>query len=249
MKLRNFLLILAVLVLITGCSRNDSGVSVSQTPAPPPSQVEGGDVAEVPEVVVLPDTSPEPEEEEGNTPPEIRKVWFVAGDGSAGNGIGVEFETFDADGDTVNVEIEWRKNGEPAGTGKYIQSEIRRDDNITVTITPSDGKAAGRAVNLSRKIANSPPSIQGHNQFQFEEGVVFFQILASDSDEDTLSYALKDAPVGMTIDRDTGKIRWAVPPETTGKIMFTVEVSDGSGGSATASLSITVAPQSYSEAQ
>lgn len=233
--MRHYLVILAILVLMAGCSRNDSGAPVNQEPVSASSQPQAAE-----NDVAKGSDSPE---ENGNTPPEVRKVWFVGGDGSAGNTLGVEFETFDADDDVVAVDIAWSKNGEPAGTGKYVSLEVRRDDNITVTLTPSDEKATGRPVTLSRKITNSPPSIQGHDQFQFEGNYVSFQMIASDSDGDALSYALKDAPAGMTIDRKTGRVRWEVSPETTGKISFTVEVSDGFGGLATAPSSITIAPQ------
>jgi len=250
MTVRQYLVILAILVFVAGCSRNDGGVPVGgQAPVDPQPSAS--------EVNVAPETSSREEDlqapsspgEDGNTPPEIREVWFVGGDGSAGNTLGIEFVASDADGDAVQVDIEWKKNGEPAGTGKYVSLEVRRDDSITVTLVPSDGKTAGQPVNLTRKITNMPPSIQGHDSFQFDGNVASFQMLASDADGDALSYVLKDAPAGMTIDRNTGIIRWEVSPETTGKVMFTVEVSDAFGGSATAPLSITIAPQPDPEAR
>ena len=243
-KVRHYLVILAILILMAGCSKNDGGAPASQAPAALPQAAEN-DAAKGPE-----EDSYSPEEEvAGNTSPEIRKVWFVGGDGSTGNTLGIEFETFDADEDVVTVGIVWSRNGESAGTGKYISSEVRRDDKITVVLTPSDGKTTGRPVTLTRQVTNSPPSIQGHDQFQFDGNTASFQMLASDPDGDTLSYALNDAPAGMTIDRNTGRIRWEVPPETTGKISFMVEVSDGFGGSAKAPLSITIAPQPDPESE
>ena len=242
---QNLFVVFTIVVLLAGCSRDDSGVPVSQAPAPAPAALAlGGEQA-----ANVSDGTSSSQDEEGNVSPEIKTVWFIGGDGTVGNTLGIEFETSDAGGTAVQVDIAWSRNGEPAGAGKYIPVEVRRDDSITVTLTPSTGKAVGNPVTLSRKITNSPPSVHGHDQFQFEGNVASFQMLASDVDGDTLSYALKDAPAGMTIDRNTGRIRWEVSPETTGKIEFTVEVSDGFGGSATAPLSITIAPQPNSEAR
>ena len=55
-----------------------------------------------------------------NSPPEIREIRFVPGTGRQGDGLGVEVDVHDADGDAVQVEIAWRRNGEPAGTGNRL---------------------------------------------------------------------------------------------------------------------------------
>jgi hypothetical protein len=56
-------------------------------------------------------------------------------------------------------------------------------------------------------------------------------------------FSLKDAPAGMSIDRSTGFVRWVTSPGTTGKVPFTVVVSDGSGGESTALFTVTIAEQ------
>jgi hypothetical protein len=178
-----------------------------------------------------------------NAVPEIHRVWFVGGDGTAGNTLGVEAESYDADGDPVKLNIAWTKNGEPAGTGRYLPVASRRGDRISVTITPEDGKTAGRPVTLTRVIQNTPPAIGGHDHFRFEGNVATFHVRASDADGDPLTYALKDAPAGMTIDRKSGVVRWEVSPGTTGRIPFSVVVSDDAGGEATARIAVTIAEQ------
>ena len=251
--MRGRLVFLAVffLVLAVGCSRNDSAAPVNapaQAVARPglePREPQVEDNAYVPDLVTEEDSP----EESSNTEPVIRHVWFVGGDGTVGNTIGVEFETFDADGDNVKVDIAWTKNEESVGSGKFIQAAVRRDDVVTVTLTPSDGKTQGRPVMLSRVILNSPPAVEGHAQFKFEGNKVVFQVRASDPDGDTLHYSIKDGPPGMTIDPNTGSINWEVEPEMVGNIPFVVEVSDGVGGVATARFSVTIAPQPTSEAK
>jgi hypothetical protein len=152
-------------------------------------------------------------------------------------------EGYDADGDPVQLEIAWRKNGQPAGTGNLLAAPVKRGDKVAVTVTPFDGKERGKTATLSREIINTPPAIEGQEQFQVTDNAVTFHVRASDADGDPLIYSLKDAPAGMTIDRKTGWVRWVTSPETVGKVPFTVVVSDGAGGESTARFTVTVAEQ------
>ena len=184
-----------------------------------------------------------------NSPPEIRGIRFVGGDGRPGNTLGVETEEYDADGDAVQFEVAWKKNGLPAGNGNRLTAPVKRGDKITVILTPFDGKDRGKSATLSREILNTPPAIEGQEQFQVTDNAVTFQVKASDADDDPLMYSLKDAPAGMSIDRKTGWVRWVTSPGTTGKVPFTVIVSDGSGGESTARFTVTVAEQPSSGAR
>jgi hypothetical protein len=155
----------------------------------------------------------------------------------------VEAEGYDADGDPVQFEIAWRKNGETSGNGNRLTAPVKRGDKITVTVTPFDGKERGKTATLSREILNTPPAIEGQEQFQVTDNAVTFHVRASDADGDPLTFSLKDAPAGMNIDRQTGSVRWVTSPGTTGKVPFTVIVSDGSGGESSARFTVTVAEQ------
>lgn len=247
MTVRRYLAVLAVfLLLAAGCSPSGKE-GAPAAPAAGAGPQTAGDAARTPEGSTA--GAGLPSLQVGNSAPEIRHVWFVGGDGKPGNTLGVESEAYDADGDAIQVGIAWRKNGEAVGAGSRLPVPVKRDDNVAVTLTPSDGKATGRPVTLSRVILNTPPGIEGHEQFRFDENVATFHVLASDADEDPLAFALKDAPAGMSIDRKTGMIRWAVSPGTTGKVPFTVEVIDPSGGTATARFTVTIAEQPRSDAK
>ncbi len=119
---------------------------------------------------------------------------FVGGDGRPGNTLGVEAEGTDADGDPVQFEIAWRKNGQPVGTGDRLTAPVKRGDKVTVTVTPFDGKVRGKSATLSREIVNTPPAIEGQEQFQVTDNAVTFHVRVSDADGDPLMYSLKDAP-------------------------------------------------------
>ena len=184
-----------------------------------------------------------------NSPPEMRGVRFVPGDGGPGNSLGVEAEAYDADGDAVKIEIEWRKNGEPAGAGSQLGVPVKKGDKILVTLTPFDGEERGKSAALSREIRNTNPMIEGQERFQVSGNVVTFHVRASDADGDPLGYSIKDAPAGMLIDRASGWVRWETAPGTTGKVPFDVTVSDGAGGESTARFTVTISEQPPAGAQ
>jgi hypothetical protein len=174
---------------------------------------------------------------------------FVGGDGRPGNTLGLETEGYDANGDPVRFEIAWQKNGQPAGAGNRLTAPVKRGDKVIVTVTPFDGKERGTSATLFREILNTPPAIEGQERFQVTDNAVTFHVRASDADGDPLAYSIKDAPAGMGIDRTTGIVRGATSPGTTGKVPFTVIVSDGAGGESTARFTVTVAQEPPSGAR
>jgi len=236
--MRRSLPLLVILLLVFSCSSDRK----APTSAPPPAENEvsppvrqgggspgGGEAVQASAANVR------------NSPPEIRGVRFVGGDGRPGNTLGVEAEGHDADGDPVQFEIAWQKNGQPAGGGNRLTASVKRGDKVNVTLTPLDGKDRGVSAMLSREILNTPPAIEGQEQFQVSDNAVTFHVRASDADGDPLTYALREAPPGMSIDRGTGWVRWVTSPGRTGKVPFTVVVSDGSGGESTARITVTIA--------
>lgn len=245
--MRRFLPLLVILSLVFACS----GERKAPTPAPPAPA--GNGIAppsqQVGEAPVGGEPAPTPAAAIRNTPPEIRGMLFVGGDGRPGNTLGVETEGYDADGDAVMFEIAWRKNGQPAGAGNRLTPPVKRGDKISVSVTPFDGKERGTSATLFREILNTPPAIEGQERFQVTDNAVTFHVRASDADGDPLAYSIKDAPAGMSIDRTTGMVRWATSPGTTGKVPFTVIVSDGAGGESTARFTVTVAEEPSSGAR
>ena len=252
MALRYILVVVLALLLTAGCSgdRKASPPATTTAPAPagnvatPPvsqqgggTQIAGGEPARAPGA---PDR---------NAPPVVRSVRFIHADEKAGTGLAVVAEGFDADGDPVQFEIAWSRNGEPAGTGNRLTTPLKRGDKVSVTVTPFDGKERGKSAALSRDILNTAPVIEGQEQFQVTDNAVTFHVRASDADGDPLTYSLKDAPSSMSIDRKTGWVRWVTSPGTTGKVPFTVVVSDGAGGESTARFTVTIAEQPSSGAR
>ena len=244
--MRRFLPLLVIPALVFACS----GERKAPTPAPPPA---GNGIAPTAkkgvEAPVGGESARSPGAVDRNSPPVIRRIGFNYADAKAGTGLGVESEVYDADGDAVLFEIAWQKNGQPAGAGNRLTAPVKRGDKVSVTVTPFDGKDRGRSATLSREILNTPPAIEGQERFQVTDNAVTFHVRASDADGDPLAYSIKDAPAGMSIDRTTGMVRWATSPGTTGRVPFTVIVSDGAGGESTARFTVTVAEEPSSGAR
>lgn len=169
-----------------------------------------------------------------NAPPEVASAKFVEENGI----LSVDATGTDADGDDVTLSYQWTVNGEAAGEGRQLSRPIKKDDKVVVTITPYDGAAYGRPAVLQRGVSNAPPVITANKSSRFNGSVYTYQVNAHDPDGDTLTYALKSAPAGMTIDPSTGLVRWTIPEDFKGTTTFTVFVTDGNGGEASQSLTI-----------
>lgn len=115
----------------------------------------------------------------------------------------------------------------------------------TVTLTVEDG-VGGSAIQ-SFTILNRME--QGnHNPFIVSDPVVkalvgidyFADIDAIDSDSDLLTYSLLTAPIGMSIDAQTGQLLWKSTLQDVGQNNVTVLVEDGRGGLSTQSFQLEV---------
>ncbi len=116
---------------------------------------------------------------------------------------------------------------------------VKRGDRITVKITPYDGTNYGNTVTLYREILNMPPEIKSSSEWKVDNGIFQLRLHTSDPDGDPLTYSLKEAPDGMTID-EKGLIKWNIPPDFKGKAPVTVSVTDGHGGEALYSFEVNI---------
>jgi hypothetical protein len=174
-----------------------------------------------------------------NTPPLVKSADFVAGSGN-GERISVSVSTVDADGDPVVLEYAWTVNGQPGGNGPALDRVMKRGDFITVTITPFDGKERGRPVTLRSQVTNTPPAIAGIVDVRHSGNLYTARIQASDADGEPIRYALVSGPSDMTVDPVEGTIRWNMPPDYKGRVVFMVSARDQSGAQSTFAGTITV---------
>ena len=177
-----------------------------------------------------------------NARPEISSIKIMPEIFKAGDKLYVDASGIDADGDNVTILYEWSINGEPAGNNKQIDSPLKRGDKVTIKITPFDGESNGVTAILNREIKNMPPVIIDDKKYDFDGKIYSFNIKAADPDGDALTYSLKNAPAGMTIEPSIGSVRWDVPADFKGQTTITASVTDGQGGEAKQDFNIKISP-------
>jgi hypothetical protein len=175
-----------------------------------------------------------------DTPPDFTRLKIMPEVFKPGDRLYVEAEARDIDGDPVTIYYKWTKNGEEAGTDYTIASPVKRGDKISVKVTPYDGEKYGQPVVFEREIGNMPPMITTDGKYNFDGRTFSCRIHGADPDGDPLTWSLKTAPSGMTIDPAAGLVTWQVPPDFTGKTSFTVSASDGHGGQAVQTFNFSV---------
>jgi len=141
------------------------------------------------------------------------------------------------DGEII-YRFDWTLNGQPTGDGSDTLGGFKRGDRVAVKITPYQGEKSGSSRVLDFIVNNTPPRFTESQGMQFDGKTFSYQVKATDQDSDALSYALEEAPEGMTIDPQTGAIRWQLKESDYGARTIKVKVNDGKGGTATESIKL-----------
>jgi|WetSurSiteA1Bulk_404760.scaffolds.fasta_scaffold06230_3 hypothetical protein len=179
-----------------------------------------------------------------NKPPLITKFNIEPKYPVIGDTVRAEVETVDRDEDAVTVAYQWVKNDvllEETSNTLLLAGGYKRGDKLSVKATPDDGKVKGTTLTVVVTIANASPVVKGVPEpFKLNGDLYTYQVKATDPDGDGLTYALKEAPDGMTIDPKKGFIQWKVPPDVTGTSSHTVSVTDGQGGETTATITLDI---------
>lgn len=175
-----------------------------------------------------------------NSPPALTRVRLMPETFKPGDTLMIEAEATDLDGDPVTIVYAWTRNDAPAGNGAKITGQVRRGDNVTVSVMPYDGQSYGSAVVLNREIRNLPPYFIEHKKFSYVGNRYSYQAQTVDPDGDAVVYSLIDPAEGMTMDRSTGELVWNVPPDFKGEKSVTIAADDGHGGTAQYTIFITI---------
>ena len=115
---------------------------------------------------------------------------------------------------------------------------------VTVGVSDGKGGAASQSFTITVAAANHPPVITSAPVVSGTEAVSYrYQLVATDPDGDVVTFSLTQAPAGMTI--TNGAIAWTPSAAQVGAQPVTVGVSDGKGGAASQSFTITVAAANH----
>ncbi len=110
-----------------------------------------------------------------------------------------------------------------------IRIEVRQGATVLDTIAVSDSTYGSGLFGFYNNSQNAV-RYTGFTETTIVPGSYTYDVEATDPDGDTLSYALTQAPPGMTIDTITGVIGWIPGGAHLGSHDVTVRVSDGNGG-------------------
>ena len=160
----------------------------------------------------------------------------------------------DPDGDLLLWQLENAPRGMviDAETGVLTwQPEATQigEHTITVEVVDSQGLLSGQEYTLKVTGTNSPPAIVSTPITQGAVGQEYnYQAVATDPENDTLTYTLALSPEGMSIDEATGQITWSPTTEQLGTQTVEVLVEDTQGGSNRQRFTVEVQSQAINNA-
>lgn len=181
----------------------------------------------------------------GNRPPRLVAVLLEpAAELRVGAPLKAVPEAIDPDDDVLRFEVAWLVNGRPAGaTGlEFDTTRLRRGDRIQARVRATDGDVTTDAITSGEvEIGNTPPEIVSRPDTRFEDGVLRYDVDATDPDGDrSLRYSLQRGPEGMTIDRFDGVVSWSPGSGQAGKHAVSVAVEDSQGAMVVQDFEVTV---------
>jgi len=222
-----------VLILLAACSGGEAPPPPPEAPPPAPPAAEkkpkdtGGDAAL-------------------NRPPQLSGIDFEPPQPTTLDAIRAVVTAKDADEDRVDIDYQWFINGQERFEFRDAVLPARafkKGDIIEVEVTANDGAAETERRSTELTIANSAPRfLTDPSTLRDLDG---FRVEASDEDRDKLTYSLKGAPDGMTIDKDLGVLRYkGTADEPGGPYRITVLAEDPDGGQAGWTFGIQLSPGS-----
>ncbi|MGV0714852.1 Ig-like domain-containing protein [Mycolicibacterium sp. XJ662] len=123
-------------------------------------------------------------------------------------------------------------------------TDFHGTDSFTYTISDSNGGTATATVTVTVKPVNDDPVAVDDDVATDEDTPVVIDVLANDDDidRDELAVAEVEAPNNGSVTVSDGKITYTPNADFHGTDSFTYTVSDGNGGTSTATVYVTVNP-------
>ena len=155
----------------------------------------------------------------------------------------------DIDGDALTVTSASADNGtveiNEDGTLTYTPDEgFDGEDTITYTVEDPSGESSTATVDVTVVDSNADPIANEDSATVDEDGVVEIDVLANDSDPDGNPISLDSASAenGEVVIGEDGVLIYSPDPDFNGSDTITYQISDGEGGIATGTVTVTVNP-------
>lgn len=220
-------IVVFILICIVGCKAKEATNVIA--PAQP-VEVAPSAETKAPQTAAAPDTGGA----KLNQPPTVTSVDVTPNFPKVGDTLKITTTAKDPDGDEVTYIYQWFKNDEllPEETTDALSLKgFQRGDRIMLNAIPFDGREKGSPGVMKVTVGNISPEITSNpSESRFENRRFTYQVKATDSENDPLTYSLKAAPSGMTIDKSTGLVQWSVPSDFKGRASVTISVTDNQSG-------------------
>ena len=151
----------------------------------------------------------------------------------------------DVDGDALDFSFSGHPDWLTPDGATLSGTPGEGDGDFTFTVTVSDGHggSASATVAVTINAVNDNPVADGQSVTTAEDTPVAITLTGSDPDGDALSFAVNDdGPAHGSLSGDAPNLTYSPEADFNGGDSFTFTVSDGHGGSASATVSITVTP-------
>ncbi|WP_068606939.1 tandem-95 repeat protein [Paenibacillus swuensis] len=155
----------------------------------------------------------------------------------------------DVDGDVLTMSLQ---NSPVHGTvvvnadGTFLYTpfaDYNGQDQFTVLVSDGQGGTDSATVTITVTPVNDPPAALDVSDTTAEDIPSVNRVIATDVDGDTLTFLLGDPPSnGTVVVNSDGTYTYTPNPDYNGTDQFTVVVSDGNGGTDTATVTIAVTP-------
>ncbi len=155
----------------------------------------------------------------------------------------------DVDGDTIAINgFTQGTNGTVAQEGDSLRytpdANYNGADSFTYDISDGNGGAATATVNVTVNSVNDAPVANDDTVAVNEDGTILIDVLVNDTDVDGDTIAISGFTQGTngTVAQEGDSLRYTPDANYNGADSFTYDISDGNGGTATATVNVTVNP-------
>ena len=152
----------------------------------------------------------------------------------------------DADEDVLSFSITnkptWASFSASTGTlsGTPSESDVGNSDDIVISVTDGTDVTSLAAFNIEVTSSNSPPVATDSNETLFEDSSAQVLLVASDADDDTLSFSIVSDVLNGQLSVIPGGFEYTPDADFIGSDSFRFVANDGTTDSNTATVSITV---------